>query len=256
MTFSVGASAAIAAVAFPLLVLLGWMLGPLKTTSIEVASAPSLRDEVRRVSIGFDATARRDLQATLDEMADTMPMITPEDMRAAAEQLARTLSGALSSARYFTYQSLSTRGDDTERTFRRWTYELAARYQHERDHDASGLTARSDEGEGLVVVSVVLATGMPMRRLPDATDPAAMQAAVESMTQLPRFSVQALEVIWSPAEELDRMSSLELEQLYPELQRLDDGLAFGRVACGYCRAPYPAELGTCPACGAPAPSAT
>ena len=60
-----------------------------------------------------------------------------------------------------------------------------------------------------------------------------------------------MEVIWSPAEELDRMSSLELEAKYPELQRLDDAAALGRVACGYCRAPFPGDLAQCPACGAP-----
>lgn len=52
--------------------------------------------------------------------------------------------------------------------------------------------------------------------------------------------MRALEVIWSPSEENDRMSSLELEQLYPELIPLGSGV--GRYVCGFCRAPFPREL--------------
>lgn len=52
----------------------------------------------------------------------------------------------------------------------------------------------------------------------------------------------------SPSEETDRMSSAELEVLYPQWVRLDEGV--GRVVCAHCRAVWARELLRCPACGA------
>jgi hypothetical protein len=66
------------------------------------------------------------------------------------------------------------------------------------------------------------------------------------------MNLVALEVIWSPAAEEDRMSTAELEVLYPELRRIDEATFVGRVFCDYCDYPYAAELGKCPQCGAPA----
>ncbi|MFK7989030.1 MAG: DUF1517 domain-containing protein [Sandaracinaceae bacterium] len=238
---------------FPALFLLSWVFGYDKKQrdAERQAKREAHWDEVRRISIGFDATARRALQTALDHLANTLPTETDQDRRVAAGHIAHHLEVALGGARYFTYQSVRTEGTDTESTFARWANDLAARYQHERGHDASPLAAHRHEGEGLVVVSVLVATSTAMPVLPDPRDPRAVALAVAGLRALSSPELFALEVTWSPSEEMDRMSSSELEQHYPELQRLDDGLAFGRVACGYCRAPYPAELGRCPACGAP-----
>ena len=62
----------------------------------------------------------------------------------------------------------------------------------------------------------------------------------------------ALEVVWSPAAENDRMSTAELEQFYPEMKLIDPNSIAGRVFCAYCNGPFPAELLNCPHCGAPA----
>jgi hypothetical protein len=49
------------------------------------------------------------------------------------------------------------------------------------------------------------------------------------------------------------MSSMELEAKYPrpDLIPLQNALV-GKVFCAYCGGPYPAELVSCPHCGAPA----
>jgi len=51
--------------------------------------------------------------------------------------------------------------------------------------------------------------------------------------------------VWSPAAEDDRMSSAELEVLYPELERVRGSMRVGRVYCDHCGGPYPAELLAC-----------
>ncbi|MBX3246911.1 MAG: DUF1517 domain-containing protein [Myxococcales bacterium] len=130
--------------------------------------------------------------------------------------------------------------------------ELKARYRHDvtrGDPGPAGLCARAEEGEGLVVVSFVVGTTRPLPPLPGALDRDALQGGLADAVATDPHSFVALEVIWSPALEQDRMSSAELEALYPELTRLGVG-PLGRVSCGACGVVFAAELGQCPACGA------
>lgn len=55
--------------------------------------------------------------------------------------------------------------------------------------------------------------------------------------------------------ETDRMSTAELEVLYPELRRIEEHTIGGRVFCGYCGSPFAQELSRCPHCGGPAADA-
>ena len=85
--------------------------------------------------------------------------------------------------------------------------------------------------------------------MPDATQ--IRNALSDRGAVLPQHMV-ALEVIWSPAAENDRMSTSELEQNYPELKLIDPNSIAGRIFCAYCSGPFPMELLNCPHCGAPA----
>jgi Protein of unknown function (DUF1517) len=63
----------------------------------------------------------------------------------------------------------------------------------------------------------------------------------------------AVEIVWQPAEDADRLSSIELEAKYPRSQLIPiNGALVGKTFCTYCGGPYPAELVSCPHCGAPA----
>jgi hypothetical protein len=69
----------------------------------------------------------------------------------------------------------------------------------------------------------------------------------------------ALEVIWIPAAEEDRMSSAEMQAIFPHLRAVDPEASaggvpeLGRVTCGYCGAIFAAELRFCSQCGGPVP---
>jgi len=115
---------------------------------------------------------------------------------------------------------------------------------------ARAYEAKEYEGQGLVVVSVLVASKVPILVPPGEIVPSALAGVLGAIQRLRPDQTLALEVIWSPAAENDRMSSYELEQRYPELQRTSDGV--GRMQCSYCGAPFPRELGRCPACGGPA----
>lgn len=239
------------------LVALSWVTGrtPAERRARAIAEAEG-PCEVRRVSIGFDWSVRRELQAALDRMASASSIEGSEGRRRAAREVTRHLHAALSGARFACFQSYRVGKAECEARFQRLATDLRARFTREtagaRSHgEAPAMRARADEGEGLVVVSLVVATDRWLGALPRAMDRAAIASALMSSGNIEAPTVFALEVVWSPSVEEDRLSSLELEASYPELQLLDGVPRLGRVSCDYCRAPYPAELPRCPGCGGP-----
>jgi len=116
---------------------------------------------------------------------------------------------------------------------------------------APELRARADEGPGLVVVTLVVAATREIPDITRATDAKHLHDLLRDLGSLTARDMIALEVIWSPSAEHDRLSSAELEVLYPDMHRIDESSVVGRVFCGYCSAPFPAELLRCPSCGAP-----
>jgi uncharacterized membrane protein len=114
--------------------------------------------------------------------------------------------------------------------------------------EAVGIRAREQEGPGVVLVSVVVASWREIFDV-DATRAASIEQLIASLGRLSANDVVALAVVWTPAAEEDRMSTDELVQRHPNLVRIGD--IGGRVFCGYCGGPYAEELASCPHCGAP-----
>jgi len=144
-----------------------------------------------------------------------------------------------------------------QQVFNELVGDLRSRFRHETVRSTGGRTthreagprtARPEEGEGLCVVSVAVASRGPLPVPRDRRG--AMIEALGELTQVRNGDLLAYEVVWSPSEEDDRMSSAELEPLYPELRRVD-GAMVGRVRCGHCGATFARELGECPTCSAP-----
>ena len=221
-----------------------------------IAPAPA-SFEVRRISIAFDWTERARLQAALDAMAGSVNTESSAAFLAAAGGARDLLRSALAAARYAAIARFLTTAAEAESRYQTISRELAVRFREETHHDAvriarGAMTARAEEGEGLVVVTLLVASAVHLPALPSALDRAALASALDGALPRRGDDLVAFEVIWSPSEDADRMSSAELETLYPDLLPLDAGDAtIGRVQCGFCRALYPAELGRCPSCGAP-----
>lgn len=213
--------------------------------------------ELRRISIAFDASERRAIQAELAAMARHFDPSAPGALHRAAERVVQLLTPRLVAARYAVWSSAFVHPRDAKGRLHTILSDLKSRYRHDvtrGDQGPSGARARAEEGEGLVVVSVVIGTTKWLGRLPGQLGPNELARALrDAVSGSPRDFV-ALEVIWSPALEQDRMSSLELETVYPELVRLNVGSPLGRLQCSYCGAVHAAELPRCPACGAPRPS--
>ena len=137
-----------------------------------------------------------------------------------------------------------------------------SRFQHETVSNVQGVktsasapeyTRRSDEGEGVILVSIIVAARTELFTITQIGDGEELRKALEAASHRPATDLVAIEIIWEPSEENDRMSSIELEAKYPRPDLIPiTGALVGKAFCTYCGGPYPAELVSCPHCGAPA----
>lgn len=217
---------------------------------------------VSLVRVAIDARARRFVQESLSKLAAESDTATRTGL---AALLASTSRALVASKLAWIYCGVEQAPPKTAAEARskhtQLTHDARARFQNEIVRAANGTTRRADtpvlvarehEGEGVVVVSLIVATHA---HLP-AASPARIDEVEHLLTrlsQLPAAELTALEIVWSPAAENDRMSTDELEARYPELTRLT--AIGGRVFCRHCSGPHTAELAKCPHCGAPTESA-
>lgn len=208
--------------------------------------------ELRRISVAFDWTQRAKLQQVLENVGKRHDVQSEHGMYAAAKDVARILSAALSGARYAMWESRYAWPNDAEQTFFALANDLKSRYRYDTKRgNAPEGAPNAEEGEGLVVVSLVLGSTRRFPDLPSRFDASALAQALVSWMSVSARELVAVEVVWSPALERDRMSSAELVEVYPELLPLAAAEGLGRVQCGHCSGIFAGELTRCPVCGAP-----
>lgn len=216
---------------------------------------------VTQISIGLDWRARAQLQQTLMQLAQRGDTGSPQGL---ANLLSETVLNLRRNEMSWLYAAYKDTGghapQNAQGVFQQLANEARSRFRAELVRgaggqvnvvDAPGMQARADEGKGTVVVTIVLATRRPVQGFMMA-DAGQIRNALADRGTVNAQQMVALEVVWSPAAENDRMSTAELEQFYPEMKLIDPNSIAGRVFCAYCNGPFPAELLTCPHCGAPA----
>lgn len=216
---------------------------------------------VSQLQLGLDWRARAQLQQHLTRLAQTGDTRSPSGL---AQLLSETVLGIRRheiSWLYAAYKDMGgAQAQQAQMTFQQLGNEARSRFQHElvranqggmNEQQSPEMQAKANEGQGTVVVTINIASRRPLMgiSMPDATQ---LRNALADRGSLLAQHMVALEVVWSPAAENDRMSTSELEQNYPELKLIDPNSIAGRVFCAYCTGPFPMELLTCPHCGAPA----
>jgi uncharacterized membrane protein len=152
--------------------------------------------------------------------------------------------------------------DGTKAAFDRLVDDARSRFREETISNEQGVkttsapseyTPHSDEGPGLVLVSMIIAARSELFTVSSIASGADLSTALDALGHLEARNLAAIEVVWQPSEDADRLSSMELEAKYPspELVKIDGALV-GKTFCDHCGGPYPAELVSCPHCGAPA----
>lgn len=222
--------------------------------------------DISAIQLGIDWRARRDLQAHLERLARSGQTATQAGLANLLRETVLSLRRAELSWLYAAianYHPMSAAS--AEGIFRQLGVDARSRFRQEvvrnvdgmkSEQQAAEMRARSEEGEGVVVVTLIVAARREILDVHQTDDAHKIKTLLDDMVAIANPSMLvAMEVIWSPAAENDRMSTAELETLYPHLKKIDERSIAGRIFCQYCRGPFAAELLKCPHCGAPAPGA-
>lgn len=221
--------------------------------------------EVRRVTIAFDWKARTQIQQALDQIASSVDMNSPYGLWQGSDMARRLLAQWISSARAACFVSLKGSASAADMMFGRVCEDLNRRYDqatisNNRRNEPPEVTARREEGEGFVVVSIIVGINGALAPLPEWPTAESVSQALGTLVPPTPDMLAALEVVWSPSIDQDRLSSAEMSVLYPELVALHGQEPIGRMICKACKTVYARELGSCPTCGSadatPSPAST
>jgi uncharacterized membrane protein len=210
--------------------------------------------------LAIDWRARAALQERLAQLARSGKAGSKQGRVELLKETVLALVRAELSWLYSRWHAVDVARPEAEGAFRAATVDARARFKREVVRDAGGVVEAQAvvaappspaDGPGVVVVTLFVACDRPLTS-PVPRHATALRSALNSLLTLGAGNLIALEVVWSPAVESDRMSTAELEQLYPELALIDPESVAGRVFCAHCTGPYARELMTCPHCGAPA----
>jgi uncharacterized membrane protein len=221
--------------------------------------------DISAIQLGIDWRARREVQARLTQLAQSGQTGTPAGL---ANLLRETVLMLRRSELAWLYANVANyhpmSAAQAEGIFRQLGMSARASFRHELVRNADGTMSKVDapemrahpnEGEGVVVITLIVAARREIIDIHTVDNADHLKRLLDDMVGVANpHTLVAMEVVWSPAAENDRMSTAELEQNYPALKKIDERSIAGRFFCEYCRGPYAMELLTCPHCGAPAPT--
>lgn len=221
--------------------------------------------DISAIRLGIDWRARKMVQDRLTQLAASGQT---QSQAGLANLLRETVLMLRRSELAWLYASVANyhpmSAAQAEGIFRQLGTQARAQFREELVRNADGSMVRRDapamqahkhEGEGVVVVTLIVAAKREIVDIHAVDHADHLKRLLDDMVAVANpHTLCAMEVVWSPAAENDRMSTAELEQHYPDLKKIDERSIAGRIFCEYCRGPYAMELLTCPHCGAPAPT--
>lgn len=252
------------------MVVAGALKGALDSSGVNAPLSMDLGDytppdtvDVTVLRIAIDGRARKFVQTEIKNIANETDTSTAEGRTAMLREVALLLRRLRDAWVYGGAVNEPMRDLGAAKpVFDRYVDDARARFREETVRNeqgtkttaaASSYTPHSEEGEGLILVSIIIAARRELftvNRIGNGDD---LRQALDSASQLGPASLVAIEVVWQPSEDADRLSSMELEAKYPRPDLIPiQGALVGKTFCAYCGGPYPAELVSCPHCGAPA----
>ncbi|MGE0397799.1 MAG: DUF1517 domain-containing protein [Kofleriaceae bacterium] len=219
--------------------------------------------DVSVLRIALDGRARKFVQSELAKIAKTADTKTSEGRIAMLREVSLMLrrvrdawvyGGAVNEP----MRSLSA----AKPVFDRHVDDARSRFRTETIRNVQGTTTtthapdfipRSEEGAGVILVSIIVCARTELFTVKNIGTGEDLRKALEAAPHRAASDLVAIEIVWQPSEETDRMSSMELEAKYPHPELIPiTGALVGKTFCEYCGGPFPAELVSCPHCGAPA----
>lgn len=184
--------------------------------------------DVATVAIALDANARPAIQAAMRKLAETGNTATSEGRALLLQQALEVLAAHTSAFTHaFIESTVPLPLEEARPRFVEAATRARSRFGVEVIRNADGTTttaapptfAPRDE-PGVVLVTVVVAR---RREVPDVAQltRAALDATLRELGTTTAAELVAMEVIWSPAEEADRVSAAELSRRHPEIRPLE-----------------------------------
>ena len=223
--------------------------------------------DVSVVRVALDGRARKFVQAELARIAKIADTATQDGRAAMLREVTLLLRRVRDAWVYGGAVNEPVRYiGEAKPVFDRHVMDARARFTHQTVQNEQGtiqtqaapdFIPRSEEGEGLILVSIVVAARGELFTVANIGDGEDLRKALEAASHRPASDLVAIEIIWQPSEETDRLSSIELEAKYPKPDLIPiAGALVGKMFCTYCGGPYPAELVSCPHCGGRADAET
>ena len=250
------------------LVIYTWIKSSMDEPSYDYSSVVGLyvpldAVDVSVLRIALDGRARKFVQTELARIAKVADTETEEGRLAMLREVGLLLRRVRDAWVYGGAVNEPMRGlDAAKAAFDRHVDDARARFTKETIVNVQGqkalasggdFTPRSDEGAGLILVTLIVAARSELFTVAHIGNGEDLRKALEAASHRAASDLVAIEIVWQPSEDADRLSSMELEAKYPRPDLIPiTGALVGKTFCTYCGGPFPAELVSCPHCGAPA----
>jgi uncharacterized membrane protein len=214
---------------------------------------------VLRVAVGW--RERRFLQGKLDDIARSADTSSAPGLVRMLRQVTLVLRRARDTWLYAGIVNAEPmRAREAQKFFQQHARETRTRSREAPGRNPVGVRATrasgardarpGEEGEGLAVITLIVSARGHLLDFHDLADAEQVRRCLESLGSLTSAALTAVEIVWTPAAEGERLSEVELERLFPDVQKIRGGSGAGRMHCASCAGPFPAELSSCPHCGA------
>lgn len=219
--------------------------------------------DVTRIAVVLDARVRASVQGALAHIADSA---NTADADGRARMLGEVTLLLRRHRAMWLYGAATnyplTSADKARVAFQLAVLNARATYRDETTSNVDGrittspsdAVARSEEGPGVILVSILVAARRELVTVMRPGDGESMRLALEALGGLTPSLLLAVKVVWTPSDPDDRMTSVEAEQI---LRSCDgayakiEGATVGVAVCAFCSQLYPAEAFACVHCGAP-----
>ncbi|UJR81202.1 DUF1517 domain-containing protein [Sandaracinus amylolyticus] len=187
-----------------------------------------MRIDVQAIVIGLDASARTAVQGAMRALATSGDTNT---QRGRHRMLGEAIDVLVSAEAHWTHGHAEggalRDAEDARKHFVEVAHRARSRFDVEVIRNTGGavttkappVLAASDE-PGVVLVTVVVAARREITDVARPSDRAALRAGLEALRAIGEDELVAFEVVWSPAEDADRVSVAQLEARHPEIRRL------------------------------------
>lgn len=189
--------------------------------------------DVSALMLGIDSTARAEVQRAMNDIAESGDTGSDEGL---VQMLREAISLLRGVTRSWTHagaiNALPMPPEEAEEHFAAITNRARSRFDDELIRNVDGETTRKaapqlppSDVPGVVVITLVVAAHRELADVRDVRNAGQLSTAFDALAALDPHDFVAMEVIWSPADDRDRATVSEVEEKYPELTRLEMGVA-------------------------------